>query len=245
MHAGQDLVALIPTVAFGQPAGAFGHDEEGEEEDNGGDHLQSPRETPGRGSIQVAATVGDVKHDQDTPSDGPLLGADHLAPFGRLRQLRDVDGNLGAADTDGVAANEAADNELGDAERRAGDGAPDAPDDCADLDGPSAAKHVGEKARRKSTHEGAAGHGGGDASLVGRGGTRAVVIFDDPLVEEALVLLGAKARWSTSPVSKKNLKMKDKTREEEEEPRSTYMADIDAMSKPNSAPPMTATVVIT
>ncbi len=159
---GQGLVALLPAVLLGQPSRALGHKEEGEEEDHGGDHLQTPRQTPGGGASEEAASVGDVEHDQDllelacigervcktyTPGNGPLLGTDDGSTLTGLGQLGDIDRNLGTADTHGDAVDEAADNQLADAERGAGNGTANTPDDGTGLDSPATAKRVGDDSR--------------------------------------------------------------------------------------------------
>ena len=171
-----------------------------------------------------------------TPGNGPLLGTDDSASLRRLSQLRYVDGHLRTADADGEAVDETANDQLADAVGSRSDQTADAPDDGTDLDCATTAKEIGDETGHQRADEGTAGHGGGDAALRGRGWTGAVAIHHAALVEEALVLLGAQtwgklAKWTTQFVAIGG-------------GSKTYMADIEAMSKPNRAPPMTAMVVM-
>lgn len=74
------------------------------------------------------ATIGDIVHDENTPGDGPLLGADQTAALGGRCDLRDIDGDLGGADADGDAVDDAANDEHGDVLGGTDQDGPDAPE---------------------------------------------------------------------------------------------------------------------
>ena len=130
------------------------------------------------------------------PSDCPLLSTDNATTLGRGGQFSDIDGNLGRADSDRNAVDEAADDEHGNVLGSARDDGTYDPDDGADLDGTFAAKLIGEVTGDESTTEGTTGHGSGNTTLhVGRG-TRAticIVGIGRPLVKVAAVLLCGQA----------------------------------------------------
>lgn len=65
-------------------------------------------------SVDVRAAVRDIEHDQDSPSDGPLLSADESSTFGGRCHFTDVDGHLGAAYPDSQTVDETAHDQHGD-----------------------------------------------------------------------------------------------------------------------------------
>lgn len=60
VHESENVVAVFPAVFAGQPAGGFREGDHAKEEADGGDHLQSPRDTESLGAIEVGAPVGDA-----------------------------------------------------------------------------------------------------------------------------------------------------------------------------------------
>src|SRR4051812_26167830 len=87
---GENFVGLLPAILLGQPTGAFWQEKDHEKEKSRGNHLQAPWGSPSGGSLDEAAAIGHVKHDQDTPGDRPLLRAYHLATLAGLGQFGDV-----------------------------------------------------------------------------------------------------------------------------------------------------------
>lgn len=79
---GENRKTLFPPVFAGEPAGGFRKNHHAEEEEDGRDHLQTPRDAEGGGTVDIAGSVGDVEHDHNAPSDGPLLEPDEAATFG-------------------------------------------------------------------------------------------------------------------------------------------------------------------
>ena len=110
----ENSMAILPSVLSCKPTRRFWQPEETEEQENGRKHLQAPGNSEGSNSIDVAAAIRDVEHDHNTPSDCPLLGTHHTSTLTRLRKLRDVDGDLSRANTDGETIDEAAHNEHAD-----------------------------------------------------------------------------------------------------------------------------------
>ena len=161
--------------------------------------------------------------DTYTPGNSPLLCADDTSPFAGLSKLRHVYWNLSAADSNRDTIDESSDHQLRDAVRAAYDNATDAPNNSTNLNCSLSAQPVGQDTRSKSTNEGAARHRSGDATLDGRGWTCTLSFsVESPLVEEAFVLLRAQAgRMSVVTFLVAATKK-------------THMADIEAMSNPNS-----------
>ena len=110
MDEGQDGVAFFPAVLAREPTGRFGQEAHADEQQDGRDHLQPPRNAECRGPVDLGAAVGDVEHDHDTPGDGPLLSSDKPTSLAGRRELRDIYRNLGGADADAEAVDEAADD---------------------------------------------------------------------------------------------------------------------------------------
>jgi hypothetical protein len=84
----------VPRSAVSQPGfgdrdlpGTLWEEKESKKEEDGGNHLQAPWDAEGRCSVDVTAAVADVEHDQNTPGDGPLLGADHSSSLAGRRQF--------------------------------------------------------------------------------------------------------------------------------------------------------------
>ena len=111
MDEGEDLLSLVPTILLRQPTWGFRQEHETEVQADGGDHLQSPRQTESSAPFNKARTVADEEHDANTPSDGPLLHTDETASLGCGCDLGDVDGDLGGADTDRKAVDNTAHNQ--------------------------------------------------------------------------------------------------------------------------------------
>ena len=110
MNEGQNAVAFFPAVFASEPsivkqlarvaAGdsrvdalpwGLGQQKEPEEKSDGRNHLQAPRDTESRRSVNIAAPVGDVEHDENAPCNSPLLSTDHTTTFARRCQFGDVD----------------------------------------------------------------------------------------------------------------------------------------------------------
>jgi hypothetical protein len=67
MDQGENLLALLPTVFASEPTGRFGEGEHAQEEEDGGDHLDTPGNTEDGGAVSgrglatdVGATEGDA-----------------------------------------------------------------------------------------------------------------------------------------------------------------------------------------
>jgi len=69
MDQSQDGMAIFPSVLAGEPAWRFGEEAHADEKTDGGDHLKAPWNTEGSGTINKAATIGYVEHDQNAPCD--------------------------------------------------------------------------------------------------------------------------------------------------------------------------------
>ena len=130
----QDGVAVLPAVLASQPTRRFGEESHHATKEDGGDHLEGPRDTP-RGSLVAEgivltderASVRHVVHDQDTPGDGPLLETDEATTLRGRRDFGDVDGDLGRLDTDAETVDHAANAEHGNILRGGADGGTDEP----------------------------------------------------------------------------------------------------------------------
>lgn len=129
----QDLLASLPAVLAGEPTGRLWEEHHAEEEDDRRNHLQSPWNAEGSWALDERAAVRDVEHDHDAPSDSPLLSADQTSSLGWWCDFRDVDWNLGRADTDAEAIDDAADDEHWDVLRGSDDNAANDPDDGANF----------------------------------------------------------------------------------------------------------------
>lgn len=142
--------------------------------------------------------IGSAHHDQNAPGDGPLLGSDNTSALGGRSQLGDVDRDLGGADADRDAVDEATDNQHADILCGTRDDGTNDPDGASDLDGATTAELVGEITRDEGTDEGTTGHGSSDAALdVGRGAGARLLGAEwgaiGSLVKVAAVLLCRKA----------------------------------------------------
>ena len=87
-----------------------------------------------------------LEHDQDTPSDGPLLRTHETTTFARRSQLGDVDGNLRGADTDTEAIDDASHDKHGDVLGSADDDGANDPEDSSDHDSLLSAQDIREEA---------------------------------------------------------------------------------------------------
>lgn len=111
-------MAVLPAVLAGEPTRRLGKQHHHEEEEEGGDHLETPWDTPG-GSVVLegvllaneGAAVGNVVHDEDTPGNGPLLHTNEATTLGGGRDFGNVDGDLSRLDTDGETVDDTGDNE--------------------------------------------------------------------------------------------------------------------------------------
>lgn len=110
--------AVLPAVLAGEPTRRLGKQHHHEEEEEGGDHLETPWDTPGGGVVlegvllaNEGAAVGDVVHDEDTPGNGPLLHTDEATSLGGGGDFGNVDGDLSRLDTDGETVDDTGDNE--------------------------------------------------------------------------------------------------------------------------------------
>jgi len=195
MDQGKHVMAFFPFVVAREPARRLGKQHDSKEQEHRGEHLQAPGDAPSGGAGEIGAAVGDVEHDEDAPCDGPLLCANDSSALTRRRQLAHVHRDLGRADTDGEAVDEAAYDQHADALRCAYDDGTDAPDDTADLDSCLATEFVGEEAGTEGANEGAAGHGCCDAALdvgtwAGAIGVSVEIGAVGALIEVAAVLFG-------------------------------------------------------
>lgn len=128
MNKGQDGVAFLPTVLPSEPARRLGREAETQEEQKGGDHLQSPRQTEGCRAVDEAGSVGDVEHDHDAPGDGPLLSTDQASTLAGRRQFADVDRHLSTRNAHTEAVDKSAHDQHPDILRGADENAADEPD---------------------------------------------------------------------------------------------------------------------
>jgi hypothetical protein len=90
----QCIESFFPTAVFGKPTWGFGEEEKAEEEQNGRNHLETPRYSESCGTFDKTTPVTDVEHDHDTPSNRPLLGTDESATFTWWCQFGNVNRNL-------------------------------------------------------------------------------------------------------------------------------------------------------
>lgn len=156
VHQGQDGHTVFPAAFAGKPAGRLGERNHAEEQNYGRNHLESPWHSERGRAGEEAATVGDadmllvlgfasysdeigngvLEHDQNAPSNGPLLGTYKATSFAGWRQFRDVDRDLRRADTNTESVDDATDNEHADVLGCADNRGPDAPDHSSNHDGP-------------------------------------------------------------------------------------------------------------
>jgi len=192
-------LAFLPAVLGSEPTRRLGQKHHAEEENNGRNHLKCPRNAErGGGTADELAGVGDVEHDHDSPGDGPLLRAHQATTLGRRRQFRDVDRDLGRADSDAEAVDDATNDEHGDVLRGGHDNAADYPDDGAEHDGFLAAEGVGDVTRAERGEPGSTRHGGSDSALNIR--ARAVA-FTRALIKVTAVVFGGNAELMLATAS--------------------------------------------
>jgi hypothetical protein len=138
-------------------------------------------------------------HDQDTPSNSPLLRSDNTTTLRRRRKLRNIHRDLRRADTNSHAIDQSPDNKHTNVLRSARDDGTDHPDRASNLNSATTTKLVGEVARYQCAQERTAWHRCGDATLDVGSRSRACLIRGSEwrssrsLVEVASVLLG----WQT------------------------------------------------
>lgn len=247
MNQCEDIVTIFPSILTCEPTGRLGQKDNltrsvsifasgrqktyAKEEENGGQHLKTPWDTKGSRTRDKGATVGDVKHDQNTPGNGPLLSADNTATFTGRRQFGDIDRNLSRADTDSKTIDKTTNDKHANVLRGANDGGTNDPDETTDLNSPLAAKNVREETRSKSADKGTTGHGSSDTTLSARSRTTTILRRGSSgivgsLIKVAFVLICSKTGGGQHQVGPPR--------------RSTYMADMEAISKPNNPPPTTA-----
>ena len=203
-------MALFPTILACEPTGWFGKEAHADEQEDGWDHLDPPWDAEGGGAINLGAAIGYVKHDHDAPGDCPLLSANQTTPLTWWSQFRDVNGDLGGADTHADTVYETANdqhaNVLGSANN---DGADDPviglietnyrywwlepdvlPDTCTNHDRGLSTKHVGKETGAQSSDPRPSSHWSSDATLNVRSRASAVVPCGRcwTLIEVAFVL---------------------------------------------------------
>jgi hypothetical protein len=129
-----------------------------------------------------------------TPRNSPLLRTHNSPTLTRLRQLRNINRNLRGADPHRDPINESPRNKLPNTKRGTCNNAPNAPNHSADLDCAASTECISYDSRGQRAEEGPAGHRRGDSALgAGCWAGAFSVRVDAALVEEAFVLLGAKA----------------------------------------------------
>lgn len=105
----------------------------------------------------------------------------------------------------------------------------DLPNHTSDHDRFLPPKRIGEYARDKSTEPGSTGHGGRDTALDGGLRTETGSIFGETLLVE---VASVRLDWKTGDlISRKSFLPRRRT---------TYIADMEAISKPKRPPPITA-----
>ena len=73
--------------------GRLGSKEECETENDSRNHLQPPWNTECSGSVNEAAAIRDIEHDQNTPCDRPLLGTDDTTTFAGRSKFGNIHGD--------------------------------------------------------------------------------------------------------------------------------------------------------
>ena len=111
---GEHGMAVFPAIFAREPARGFGEEAHADEEKDGRDHLDTPRDAECGGAVDFRAAVGNVEHDHDAPGDSPLLSPDQTASLAWWSQFRDVYRDLGRADADAETVYEAADDQHSD-----------------------------------------------------------------------------------------------------------------------------------
>lgn len=211
----ENLASFLPAIVASQPARGLGKRHHEEEEQEGRDHLETPGDAPvGSGVVgdvvasDEGAAVRNVVHDENTPSNRPLLEANEATTFGRGRNLSNVDSNLSRLDTDTDTIDDATDDEHANvlsstAEDRTDDPAQlvsnrltlpnfivaSLPDDAAEHNRLLATKAIRERTRNQSTNPGTTSHCGDDTTLDESTRTSAAVFIGNALVEIAAVRL--------------------------------------------------------
>ena len=176
----------------------------------------------------MGAPVRNIEHDHDTPGNSPLLTTDKAATHVGTSNLGDVNWDLSRADSNRETIDETAHNKHGDVLRYANREGTRTPDESSNLDAVLTTHSVRNKTRKESTTEGPARHGGGYSTLHIRGNIRPEVVVV-LICANTFKLLSATA-LAFEKRKKKGIIYREKTN----------IADIDEISKPNKAPPITA-----
>lgn len=111
MQVGQNLECFRFPVFVHEPTRRLGEEQHARRKDDGRNHLETPRNSERRDTLDVRAAELDKVLDQDTPCDRPLLKRDHAPTDGGCGDFGLVDGDDGGCETNGDTRDDTADNE--------------------------------------------------------------------------------------------------------------------------------------